>query len=76
MRDEQGQQRRDPRSAESHSGGFGLGPAGRRESWKDFKWRHTVIRFVPGDDPAASSSENGGKESQWETGSPIKITLQ
>lgn len=35
-----------------------------------------MIRFVFGNDPLGFSSENGGKESQLETGSPVTIMLQ
>lgn len=35
-----------------------------------------MIRFVLGDHPSGFSSENGGKGSQLETGSSVKIMLQ
>jgi len=38
--------------------------------WKDLKWRPIVIRFVFGEDPSGFGSENVGKKSQLETGSP------
>lgn len=34
-----------------------------------------MSRFVFGDDPLGFSSESGGKASQLESGSPVKIIL-
>lgn len=69
----QGEQREvHSKSTQSHSGEFGLYPVGNREGskWKDLKWRPVMIRFAFGGDPSGFISENVGKKSQLETGSP------
>lgn len=77
MRGEQGKEGRGeiPRALKAN-GEFGLYPGVTRDSWEGFKWRHFMIRFVLGDHPSGFSSENGGKGSQLETGSSVKIKLQ